>query len=52
MAEKKEENTSIFDKLVDAVSDRDEKEAAAKAAADKAAAALRAQAWRGAQSVW
>jgi nucleoid-associated protein YgaU len=36
MADKKKKN--IFDKLVDAVSDRDEKEAAAKAAADKAAA--------------
>lgn len=36
MADKKKKN--IFDKLVDAVSDRDEKEAAAKAAAEKAAA--------------
>ncbi len=36
MAEKKKK--SVFDKLVDAVSDRDEKEAAAQAAAEKAAA--------------
>ncbi len=38
MSEDDKEKKSLFDKIVDAVSDRDEKEAAAKAAADKLAA--------------
>ena len=38
MSEEKEEKKSLFDRAIDALTDRDEKEAEAKAAAEKAAA--------------
>lgn len=43
-----EEKKNIFDRAIDALTDRDEKEAAAKEAAEKAAAAQKAAAERGA----
>ena len=56
MSEEKEEKKSLFDRAIDALTDRDEKEAAAKAAAEaemeaaeKAAAAKRAAAEKAAE---